>query len=303
MKARLNAWVPRRSVGSPSPATRPRRWTEDLLEEISRPRFLLGLAIAFVVVLLLIFAYVVPRTTTTARNGDQQRQASTDSVLDACAKSDRLSKDLHDRGLCDIALQAQRIPSATAEGRTDAEILNLVSQYLNEHGYAPGQIDGTRLIEAARAVLGANPELYRGQPGTPATDEQVNSAASAYIAAHLDELRGAQGEPGTPGDAGPAGDVGAPGRGVATGPRFERNSGGDCESVVTYTDGTSDRAPAGDSLCPGGTSGPPATTEPPPTTIEQPPPTTTEPPPAPTTTPTATTEPPNDGLIGGLLGG
>jgi hypothetical protein len=282
-------------------------WTRKRLHQLEiNPGAIIGLGIVLVLLAVAAIGFLTPRATTSAQNTDQQRQAISNNVLDLCARNDALSAELHRLGTCDVALSAAAIPSATVDGRTDAEITNLIAKYLTEHPTVAGRADPAQVVEAARQVLAANPDLYRGPAGPAPDPTAVNNAVASYITSHLAEFQGA------PGTNGTNGEPGAVGRGVSTGPRFERNGQGDCESVVTYTDGTTDRAAAGDSACPGGVvTEPPPTTEQPPPTTEQPPPTTeqpnptTQPPPTaepqPTTEPTTT--PTDDGLLGGLLGG
>jgi hypothetical protein len=253
------------------------------------------LTIALVVLagLALVAIYLAFSASRSAQNGDQQRTAVSTTVLDLCGQKDALSAQLHARGACDVAIAADRVPSATQTGQTDAEIIALIAAYLRDHPQANGS-NPAAIVEAARQVLAANPDLYRGPAGPGPTDDQVASAAAAYIAAHLADFKGSDGAPGTNG------------RGVQSGPRFERNSAGDCESVTTYTDGTSDTAPAGDSACPGGSSGPAPTTDlpaPPDGTGQPPAPPTSEPPSASTAPPEQPPASEDPGLLGGLLGG
>lgn len=276
-------------------------WLKGRLHQLElNPGAIIGLGIVLLLLAVGVIGFLGPRTTTSTQNTDQQRQAISNNVLDLCARDDQLSAELHRLGTCDVALSAAAIPSATVDGRTDAEINALIAKYIVEHptSAGPGRADPAQVVEAARQVLAANPELYRGPAGPAPDATAVNNAVASYITSHLADFQGKQGEPGK------AGDPGAAGRGVSTGPRFERNAQGACESVVTYTDGTEDRAAAGDAACPGGTTSPPDTTEQPPPTTEQPNPT-TEPTPtengAPTTAPTTT--PTDPGLLGGLLGG
>lgn len=253
-------------------------------------------------------ALLGPATSRSASNAQAQDGAVKSQVLALCAGGDQLARELQARGACDVAVKANQTPSVVDTGPTDAQVTRLIADYFTTHPnlYRPSVASVT---EAARAVLESDPELYRGPlglqgiPGPGPTEAQIANAVAAYIAAHLAEFQG------PPGDPGKNGEPGAVGRGVAAGPRFERGGQGACESVVTYTDGSTDRAPAGDAACPGGSdsggqSGPPATTEQPPPTAEQPNPTTQPPAPTSTDTPTAPSTTPTDpGLLGGLLGG
>jgi hypothetical protein len=245
-----------------------------------------------------------PATTTSVENAQAQDGAVKSQVLAMCSGSDQLAHELQARGACDVAAKANQVPSAIDTGPTDAQVTRLIADYFVTHPaiYRPS-LEAVTL--AARAVLEANPELYRGPMGPQGvvTEAQVAAAIAAYVTANLDRFRGPAGENGAPG---------APGRGIVTGPRFQRNNAGECESVVVYTDGAEDHAPAGDSSCPGGSGGsgggspePPApTAEQPSPTAEQPAPTTEAPPAAGDGPPAETAPPPTDGgLLGGLLGG
>jgi hypothetical protein len=259
---------------------------------------------ALLVLGILAAALLGPATSRSAQNSAQQDGAVKSQTLALCAGGDQLAQQLQARGACDVAVKANQVPSVTDTGPTDAEITRLIADYFTSHPnlYRPSVESVT---EAARAVIESNPLLFRGPMGPQgvATEAQVTAAVAAYIAAHRAEFQG------SPGEAGKNGEPGAVGRGVATGPRFQRNAQGACESVVTYTDGTADRAPAGDGACPGGSTGEPAPTPTP--TPEQPPPTTEQPSPtvqpgpsAPIEQPTAPSTTPTDpGLLGGLLGG
>jgi hypothetical protein len=260
---------------------------------------------------ILAAALLGPATSRSAQNSAQQDGAVKSQTLALCAGGDQLAQQLQARGACDVAVKANQAPSLVDTGPTDAEITRLIADYFTSHPnlYRPSVESVT---EAARAVIESNPLLFRGPMGPQgvATEAQVTAAVAAYIAAHRAEFQG------SPGEAGKNGEPGAVGRGVATGPRFQRNAQGACESVVTYTDGTADRAPAGDGACPGGSTGEPAPTptptpEQPPPATDQPPPTTEQPSPtvqpgpsAPIEQPTAPSTTPTDpGLLGGLLGG
>lgn len=273
------------------------------------PALVLGAGAALLVVGVAATLLIGPATTRSAVNSQAQDGAVKSQVLALCSAGDQLATELQARGACDVAVKANQLPSAIDTGPTDAQVTRLIADYFTSHPnlYRPS-VESVR--EAARAVLEGDPELYRGPlghqgiPGPGPTDQQIAAAMAAYIAAHRADFQGAKGDAGAPGAAG---------RGIATGPRFRRDSAGGCESVVTYTDGTQDQAPAGDASCPGGSGGsgggspePPGTTQPAPTT-EQPSPTTDQTAPPAQTPPAPTTDgspPPTEpGLLGGLLGG
>lgn len=264
---------------------------------------------------LIAFGYVGCQASGHARNTAEKKNAAVGTILDLCARGDDLARQLHERHACDTAEALNTGPADPAAIPTDeAQVNALIARYLQTHAITATGPTTDQVVAAARQVLADNPALAvqgpkgeQGIPGAaapPPTDEQVNSAAAAYFSAHRAEFQGqpgTNGQPGTAGTNGVQGEPGTPGRGISSGPRFERTPGGDCEAVTVYTDGSEDRSPAGDAACPGGsTTGPPTDTTPPPTvteTVPAPPPPTAEQPSANTTPPT------DDGLLGGLLGG
>lgn len=122
---------------------------------------------------------------------------------------------------------------ATAEGLNTEQVVALVQAELAaQGGDAFTRDDAVGLV---RSVLTENPDLYRGEPGQPASDEQVLMAAAAVIAANPDRFRG---EPGVDGQSPPC--LSEPdqcrGRGVLQAEVV------DCRWQITYTDGVTEDA-------------------------------------------------------------
>lgn len=219
-----------------------------------------------------------------ADNSEGQLQAATGSVLDECAKNDQFAREARARGLCIVAEQASETPSATETGRTDAEITELIRQYLLSNPPQPGRVVTIEEVrDIARQVL----------PGL--SQQQIESATAAYVSANAELFKGEKG------------DEGDPGRGIAS-TRLGVVDG-QCSLIVQYTDGASQTLPAGD-VCPGSggtdpSSAPEPSGTPEPTGAPAP---TGNPDPGVTPAPDPTAPPPpptddDDGLLGGLLGG
>lgn len=105
-------------------------------------------------------------------------------------------------------------------------------------GAVIGALVGPSFDELARLVddyFVANPPV----PGPAPTAEQIRAAVAAELAENPPPP-GPQGEPGQPG---------VEGRSVAR-QEFVRDSGGDCVSRVTYSDGVVEDRPAGGAACP-----------------------------------------------------
>jgi hypothetical protein len=129
--------------------------------------------------------------------------------------------------------------------RPDAAVLvKIVGDYLEQHPPSPGK-DATpqQIADAARAVLTADPDLFRGEVGAqgpPPSDDQVSAAVAVFCAD--DRCRGAKGGQGDQG-------VGV------VDMRPERDDQGACVWVVTFENPASGERqtvthPAGDAVCP-----------------------------------------------------
>ncbi|HTF47173.1 MAG TPA: hypothetical protein VK735_06965, partial [Pseudonocardia sp.] len=169
------------------------------------PGALIGMAVVLLFLAVLAFAYLGPWATNSAQTTDQQKQAVTGNVLELCGNGDDLARELHARGSCDVAEAANENPSITDVGRTDAEIIALIAKYMDDHPQGGARTDPGAIVEAARAVLAANPALYQGPAGPGPTEQQVASAAAAYISTHTADFQGAKGDTGDQGAAGAPG--------------------------------------------------------------------------------------------------
>jgi hypothetical protein len=109
-----------------------------------------------------------------------------------------------------------------------AVLVRIVADFLRANPPQPGRAPTPEEIgAAARTVILADPELFRGEPGQDATDDQVAATVAAYCA-QRNECRGPTGEKGES-------IQGPQGVGVVD-LQFVRNEAGQCEAVVTYLD-------------------------------------------------------------------
>lgn len=186
---------------------------------------------------------------------------------------------------------------ATESGLNTDQVIALVDAELDARGASagPGPIDRGVVVDVVASVLAADPSLYRGEPGAAATQEQVDAAARAVIAADPDGFRGRDGDDGSNGVDGQSPPcLTEPGRCEGRGVTSTRVV--DCRWQVTYTDGTTQDAGPACTSSGGPGAGPtsePPRGDPPPSVAAEPPP--DNPAPAPLTT-APTDSPP--GLFG-----
>jgi hypothetical protein len=92
-----------------------------------------------------------------------------------------------------------------------------------------------------------------GTPGAAGTDGTPGAAGTPGLPGTpgLDGAPGPQGNPGPQGAQGVPGATGQPGRGIA-GLRFEGDGNGNCNAVITYTDGPPDIVPVSPAVCDSG---------------------------------------------------
>jgi hypothetical protein len=222
-------------------------------------------------------------------------------ILDLCVVGDETSRVLASartpdgKSLCEAAADVKTDPvTAQVPEIDEARIRELIAAELAKRPNPKQSPDMNQLIEAARTVIAGNPELFRGDPGTPPSPVEIAAVVSTFIRANPEQFRGIPGRDGENGRAGRPGDS-------FSGLSFARRGAG-CAAIVsitTATGGRTESVPVPMNLC----QDPPQVT----TTVTAPPVTTTvmptsepEPDPEPTVTPDPEpslepSEPPNEG--------
>lgn len=150
-----------------------------------------------------------------------ERNSLADPVLELCNAGGPDAQALRDAGKCELAAKVVADPAPPPPGLDRDEVLELIRSELAEQvpsGQAPTM---EQLQAAARTVIEANPDAYRGGP--PATDEQVDAAVAAYLQANPDTVKGDKGDPGPQGVG--IADVDGP-----------RTAGSRCVLVITLRD-------------------------------------------------------------------
>jgi hypothetical protein len=218
------------------------------------------------------------------REAEETKAVSRDlasEVNTACAEGVIVQTE-DGRDLCQRAADVQQSPQVAPAPSIAAEfdesrVLELIRAELARNPPQDGRTPGPAEVEAAaRAVLTANPDLFRGPQGIPGergeqgpgpSDAQVRAAAAAVMAADPDAFRGEPGDDGQPGDRGPEGARGpagqdgadgAPGRGIV-----DTVQEG-CSVRVFFSDGSEE---LWGPFCPT-TEEPPPTTDPDPTPVD-----------------------------------
>lgn len=251
------------------------------------------------------------------RNSEQRAETATnnvnrvaDPILVLCQQGGETAIKLNDAGLCGTAAAIKENPSIVTERPVDDDhIIALIDAELAKRpaGGSAAPSMG-QLIEAARAVINANPDAFRGPQGpagAPGSSADLASAIAAYVTGHPDTFRGPQGAQGQAGSAGatgtnghdgaqgPAGPTGVAGPQGPQGPQGAQGpagaDGAACPAgtglePVTFADGRTGRACVDDGSSPTGTTQPTTVTE----TETQPAPTTDTQPPLVTITPDPT---------------
>lgn len=175
------------------------------------------------------------------------------------------------RDLCQRAADVQQspeiapAPSITAEF-DEARVLELIRAELARNPPQDGHTPGPAEVEAAaRAVLTANPDLFRGPKGDQGvqgpgpTEAQVRAAAAAVMAADPDAFRGEDGQEGARGPRGATGAAGRDGADGAPGRGIVDTVQEGCSVRVFYNDGTEE---LWGPFCPATEEPPPPTTDP-----------------------------------------
>jgi len=216
----------------------------------------------------------------------EQAQQGTDlasRVILACTDPAQVQQ-LRALGVCQKAIQIQQ---QTPVGPSDAQIAAAVDKWLSDHADQL-KVSGPTDAQVA-AVVAEYLTAHPPAPGRAPTPDEISLATATYIAAHVDQFKGAKGDAPSSSDilaavqayctsttpspcAGPKGDTGATGAAGtngtngtngAQGPQgvsvsdvnFARSSSGQCQFVVTLHDPSSNTNitvyhPAPDTLCP-----------------------------------------------------
>lgn len=251
-----------------------------------RPVGLAAVGVCVVLAALSLYLYANRQETRAEETAAVSRNLAQEVAI-ACARG-VVVQTPDGRDLCQRAADVQQSPVLAPEPEViqefdEARVLELIRAELArnppEDGRTPGPVE---VEEAARRVLTANPDLFRGPQGTPGqqgpgpTEAQVRAAAAAVMAADPDEYRGEAGEdgergpegaqgPGGPmGPAGQDGANGAPGRGIVD---TEPDPADPCFVIVTYdqeplTERWGPFCPAEDGTPPDPTTTPTPTEEP-----------------------------------------
>lgn len=197
------------------------------------------------VVALLIGAAAVGSSMTQQESATEaavdQANAVADPILVLCAQGGDTARKLADAGLCETAARVKTNPVTAASPTRVGEdrILGLVraelARQLRPESQPPSMVE---VIAAARAVIVADPELFRGEPGQPPSNAQVASVVSSFVAANPGLFRG---EPGRDGDEGQRGERGVDGKPGPVGPSGPTCPAGTSLRSVTFADGQAGR--------------------------------------------------------------
>lgn len=210
------------------------------LPKISMER---SVAIALVVGAVIMFATLAMRTE--EKHDAVSRAISVaDPLIEVCLRGDDSSRVLAStrstdgKPLCEAAAQVKAVPvQSSAPAIDDQRIRELIRAELAKMPKpAPAQPTMEQLVSAAESVIEGNPEAFRGQPGAPATSEQIMTVLSLYVRDHPDQFQGPRGEAGAAGRRGLPGKDGAPGQsGDSFGGLDFQQRGEQCVAVITIT--------------------------------------------------------------------
>lgn len=201
----------------------------------------------------------------------QTAKELSDPILELCVQGGAVAQALAAEGKCALAEQVRADPTAPdplPEGPDRDEVAQLIQAEVAKLTLPPGRGPTSgQLQQAARDVILANPELFRGPAGNPPSDVAVAAAVNAWFEANAERLRGPAGENGEPGDDGPPGAACTPDIEGCRGPQGEpgqdaprvtavelvRTDPADprsCVMRVTTDDGRTYDAPASPGACP-----------------------------------------------------
>lgn len=133
-------------------------------------------------------------------------------ILDLCLRGDETARTLaaartpDGKSLCEAAAEVKTDPvTAPVQNLDEARIRELIGAELARRQLTATP-DMEQLVAAARTVIEANSELFKGDPGQPASPAEIAAVVSTYIQANAEMFRGRPGEPGKMGPVGRPGD-------------------------------------------------------------------------------------------------
>lgn len=202
-----------------------RQWPR-VREAGQRPAFLWGVAGVCVMLAAVSLTWSAAQADRRAELATAEKRDLGVEVARACAAG-VVVQSPDGRDLCARAAEVVQNPEPESEPEPEgaefdeARVLQLIRAELARNPPRDGRTPtAAEVEEAARRVLTAHPELFRGpqgEPGPGPTEAQVRAAAAAVMAADPERYRGQAGEEGERGPQGPEGEAGAPGRDGADG--------------------------------------------------------------------------------------